>query len=127
MKTSSYESILNELVPLRERRDYGTQGFDAIEQNALSLIDKGLKLPMELELRLRKKYRKSTIDKIVSMVLKQTVIKQCPKKDLTDDRPKSDQQWCLYDSKGEKLLGRHPTKEKAENQERAIQIHKHMN
>jgi len=57
---------------------------------------------------------------------KKSVIKKCPKKDKTPDRPKSEQNWCLYDSKGERLLGRHPTKEKAKNQEKAIQIHKHQ-
>lgn len=60
------------------------------------------------------------------MVDRKSVIKRCPKKNLTKDRPKSEQQYCLFDSKGECLLGRHPTKEKAINQERAIQIHKHM-
>lgn len=56
---------------------------------------------------------------------KESIIKQCPQKDLTEDRPQKDQKWCLYDSKGERLLGRHPTKEKAEKQERFIQIIKH--
>lgn len=64
--------------------------------------------------------------KILESQEKTAVIKRCPKKNLTDDRPKSEQQWCLYDSKGERLLGRHPTKEKALDQERVIQIHKHM-
>jgi len=34
-------------------------------------------------------------------------------------------QWVLYDSKGKKVLGRHPTKEKAQRQERAIQARRH--
>jgi len=55
----------------------------------------------------------------------EAVIKRCPKR-VQDDRPKSKQQWCLFDSKGERLLGRHPTKEDALKQERVIQIHKHM-
>lgn len=63
MKLSSYESILREFMPkpLQERRDYGTEGMDALEQNAMSLLDKGIKLPMMLELRLRKRLKKSSI------------------------------------------------------------------
>lgn len=67
MKTSSYESILRELMPkgqtqpLVERRDYSNASLDAIEQNAVSLLEKGIKLPMMLELRLRKKYKKASI------------------------------------------------------------------
>ena len=52
------------------------------------------------------------------------MIKPCKKKDL-DSRPLSEQKWCLYNSVGTKLLGRHPSKESALKQERAIQIHKH--
>jgi len=58
-------------------------------------------------------------------MLIESIIRPCRKKDK-DERPESEQQVCLYDSKGEKLLGRHPSKEKALDQERAIQIHKHM-
>jgi hypothetical protein len=36
-------------------------------------------------------------------------------------------EWVLYDSEGEKVLGRHKTKEDALAQERAIQAGKHMN
>ena len=57
-------------------------------------------------------------------IIKEAVIRQCPKKDK-DDRPDSDQRWCLYDHNGDKLLGRHPSKEKATKQERTIQISKH--
>lgn len=56
---------------------------------------------------------------------KESIIKECPKKNLTDDRPLEEQKWCLFDSKGERLLGRHPSKEKAEKQENFIQILKH--
>jgi len=56
---------------------------------------------------------------------KEAIIKRCPKKNLTDDRPVSEQQWCLFDSKGERLLGRHPSKEKAKAHERAVQYFKH--
>jgi hypothetical protein len=48
---------------------------------------------------------------------KQAIIKRCPKG--------KGGRFCLYDSKGQKILGHHPTKEKALAQERAIQIHKH--
>jgi hypothetical protein len=54
----------------------------------------------------------------------EAVIKRCPKVDQ-DDRPKSQQQYCLYTHDESRLLGRHPTKEDALKQERVIQIHKH--
>lgn len=56
--------------------------------------------------------------------LVQAVIRKCLKKDL-DDRPRSEQEWCLYTKDGDRLLGRHPSKEKAESQEKAIQYYKH--
>jgi predicted nucleotidyltransferase len=61
MKSSSYESILRELVPrkLQERRDYAEWGMDQLEKNALELLDKGIKLPMMLELRLRERLEKA--------------------------------------------------------------------
>jgi len=55
-------------------------------------------------------------------IIKEAIIRQCPKKNK-DDRPDSEQKWCLFDSKGNKLLGRHPSKEKAQKQERAIHAH----
>jgi len=55
---------------------------------------------------------------------KMSIIRRCLEKDK-DDRPNKRQQWCLYDSKGEKLLGRHPSKNKALAQEKVIQVHKH--
>ena len=64
-------------------------------------------------------------DEELQKIQKEAVIKRCPKKNLTDDRPVSEQQWCLFDSKGERLLGRHPTKEKAKAHERAVQYFKH--
>lgn len=36
-----------------------------------------------------------------------------------------DGKYVLYDSEGEKVLGRHDTKEEAKEQERAIQASKH--
>lgn len=55
---------------------------------------------------------------------REAIIKKCPKS-VKDNRPDSEQQWCLFDHNGDKLLGRHPSKEKALAQERAIQVHKH--
>ena len=156
MKSASYESILVDLIPLRERRDYAVKGLDAVEQNALRFVEKGGHLPMGLELQLRKRWKKYDNEKKVffpnqprssnvhtsnglelrktlqdkvsiqadKIMTREAIIKHCPEH-LKDDRPDSEQQWCLLDSKGEKLLGRHPTKEKALNQEKAIQIHKH--
>jgi len=55
---------------------------------------------------------------------KEAIIKECLKKDK-DDRPESLQKWCLYTRDGDKLLGRHPSKQKALKQERVIQVMKH--
>jgi hypothetical protein len=78
---------------------------------------------------LNNKYRDKVMpqnlpNKLRMIASKIAIIKQCPKKDQ-DDRPLSEQKWCLYDSKGEDLLGRHPSKEKAIKQEQAIEINKH--
>lgn len=51
-------------------------------------------------------------------------IRRCKPSDRDPDRPAKDQVWCLYSKDEDKLLGRHPTKEKAEKQERAVQIQK---
>ena len=56
----------------------------------------------------------------------ESVIKRCPKKNLTKDRPKSEQIWCLFTKDKDRLLGRHPTKEDALKQEKLIQIRKHQ-
>ena len=53
----------------------------------------------------------------------EAVIKKCPKKDK-DSRPDKEQQYCLYNKNETRLLGRHPSKEKALAQERAIQVNK---
>lgn len=51
-------------------------------------------------------------------------IRRCKPSDRDPDRPADEQVWCLFSKDEGKLLGRHPTKEKAEKQERAIQIQK---
>jgi hypothetical protein len=67
---------------------------------------------------------KFKVQSIADEILKKAIIKKCPKCDQ-DDRPESQQQWCLYTKDESKLLGRHPTKEKAKAQERAVQFFKH--
>ncbi len=52
------------------------------------------------------------------------VIKKCPKDRMDPKRPERDQKWCLMDSKGKRLLGRHKTKAGALRQERGIHIWK---
>jgi hypothetical protein len=44
----------NQNSPLKERRDYGVDGRDFVEQNALELKEKGIDLPKELKNRLKK-------------------------------------------------------------------------
>ncbi len=58
-------------------------------------------------------------------MLRTAVIHKCRKQDHDPARPESEQSWCLYTHDGKQLLGRHPTEESAERQERAIQVHKH--
>ena len=53
------------------------------------------------------------------------MIKKCKPSDHDPKRPKSEQLWCLYSHDGRKLLGRHPTKADAYEQEKAIQVSKH--
>lgn len=52
------------------------------------------------------------------------IIKKCRPKDLKSGRPKDDQRWCLWDSKGKRILGRHPSQSRALRQERLIQLKK---
>lgn len=52
------------------------------------------------------------------------IIKKCRVIDRTSRRPVKDQRWCLWDSKGKRILGRHPSREKALKQERLIQLRK---
>jgi len=53
------------------------------------------------------------------------IIKKCPEKDIDPDRPSSEQQYCLYTKDESRLLGRHPSKEEALDQEKAVQYFKH--
>lgn len=57
-------------------------------------------------------------------LIKEAIIKRCPIKDQ-DDRPKSEQKWCLYTKDNSRLLGRHKTLDEAKAQEKAIQVSKH--
>jgi len=52
------------------------------------------------------------------------IIRRCLKKDLTSKKPRRRQRWCLWDSKGRRILGRHPSRSKALRQERLIQLRK---
>ena len=68
---------------------------------------------------------KEAADRVIQSFLnKESIIKKLPEKDR-DDRPVEKQQWGLYTQDGSRLLGRHPTKEKAQKQERAVQYYKH--
>jgi hypothetical protein len=53
-------------------------------------------------------------------LVKYSVIRKLKEEDKDPDKPADDQQWGLYSSDGSKLLGRHPSKEKALEQEQAI-------
>ena len=53
--------------------------------------------------------------------IKECTIRKCKSSDKSDDKPDDQQIWCLYTKhKPEKVLGRHPSYEKALNQEKAI-------
>lgn len=68
--------------------------------------------------------RLSTLGIPITADMRTAVIKECLEKDK-DDRPAAEQRICLYTHDGKKLLGRHPNKESAEKQEKAIQVSKH--
>jgi len=53
------------------------------------------------------------------------IIKPCRDCDMKEGRAKSKQKWCLWDSKGNRILGRHPSKGSALRQEHLIQMKKH--
>lgn len=55
------------------------------------------------------------------MVCRKATIKKCK----GSDKESSKDLYCVYDRKGEKLLGRHPSKEAAKKQLAAIEISKH--
>ena len=71
-----------------------------------------------------KKEKKQKMAHRVASMFIEAIIKKLPKEDR-DNRPVEDQQWGLYTSDGSRLLGRHPTKEKALQQEKAVQYYKH--
>lgn len=48
-------------------------------------------------------------------------IRRCRSEDLDPDRPAEEQVWCVLDSEGENILGRHATREEAEEQLAAIE------
>lgn len=50
------------------------------------------------------------------------IIRPCRRRDIDPKRPGL--RVCLYDSKGRRLLGRHPNRGSALRQERAIQVRK---
>jgi hypothetical protein len=52
------------------------------------------------------------------------IIKRCRKLDLTPKKARKDQRWCLWDAKGEKIIGRHPSRSRALRQEHVIQLKK---
>ena len=52
------------------------------------------------------------------------VVAPCRARDRDPKRPARDQRWCLWTSKKTRILGRHPTREKALSQERLIQMRK---
>ena len=52
------------------------------------------------------------------------IIKRCRRVDMKSDRGRSFQRWCLWDSKGKRILGRHPSRSKAIRQERLIHARK---
>jgi len=58
---------------------------------------------------------------------RQAVIKKLDEKDKDPDKPADKQLWGLYTHDGKKLLGRHPTRESAEEQEKAVQVNKQGN
>jgi hypothetical protein len=50
------------------------------------------------------------------------ILKKCRRSDRKKGRRASSQRWCLWDSKGKRILGRHSSRRKALRQEAAIKI-----
>lgn len=48
------------------------------------------------------------------------IIKECRSSDRVSGRRASSQKWCLWDSKGKRVIGRHSSRSKALRQENAI-------
>jgi len=58
---------------------------------------------------------------VVSEFINEATIRKCTPSDRNKSKPAEDQVWCLYSKhKPEKVLGRHPSRDKALAQERAI-------
>jgi hypothetical protein len=53
------------------------------------------------------------------------IIKECRPQDKKPDRPRREQKWCLWDSKGMRIIGRHPSRSRALRQERLIHARRH--
>jgi hypothetical protein len=61
---------------------------------------------------------------VVAHFFRECTIRRCAPADKDPDRPVSEQEWCLYTKhKPERVLGRHPSKEDAMEQEKAIHAH----
>lgn len=148
-RTKMQELIIAQVMqPLIERRDYAPNSKDMLEQNAETLkkkrkqpLTKSCLNNLELNKIIDQYFHRPNNEEFARdhLVIKEekqcvhadeehkkAIIKRCPKKDQ-DERPKSEQQWCLYTHDEDRLLGRHPTKDEALQQERVIQIHKHKN
>lgn len=52
------------------------------------------------------------------------ILKKCRVVDRVQERPARDQEWCLWDSKGKRILGRHPSRSRGLRQEHLIQLKK---
>jgi len=61
----------------------------------------------------------------LGFVLGLGIIKKCRVIDRKSGKRARSQKWCLWDSKGKRILGRHSSRNKALRQERLIQMRKH--
>jgi len=107
---ADYEPALDEVRDLRDRGVAGTilklndtEAVIGFEEGDLA-IDQG-----NLE--------------VVGDFFRAAVIRKCKPGDKDPDRPADEQEWCLYSKSEGKVLGRHPSRDKALNQEKAIKAH----
>ena len=58
-------------------------------------------------------------------MIRTATVRKCRKNEMDPDKPKSEQVWCVLTKDESRVLGRHPTKDKADKQLSAIEISKH--
>ena len=99
-----------ENTELQQLRDLGTKGriVDLNEKDAAISFGDNVLLIGQSGL------------EVMGYFFRESTIRRCRPGDRDSKKPDSDQVWCLYAKSTDKVLGRHPSKEAAREQEKAI-------